>query len=257
MENKIYYYLKLKEDFYDSEDIKILESMTNGYLYSNLLMKLYLKSLKNGGKLIFKDYIPYDPEMIATITGHNKDVVEKALKIFEAMKLITILDNGTIFMLDIQKMIGSISSEGLRKQEYRERIEREKMLGTNVGQCPNILSLISNNNTNNNSLDNTYNLVENKEINNKETKETKSTRHKYGKYQRILLTNDEYDKLCEEFGVDYIHKVIERVDEYVEENNNKNKYKNFNLVIRKAIRDNWSCLKGIEKEVQLLDDSIF
>lgn len=255
MENKIYYYLKLKDDFYDSEDIKILESMTNGYLYSNILMKLYLKSLKNGGKLIFKDYIPYDPEMIATITGHNKDVVEKALKIFEAMKLITILDNGTIFMLDIQKMIGSISSEGIRKQEYRERIEREKMLGTNVGQCPNILSLISN--TNNNSLDNTINLVENKEINNKETKETKSTRHKYGKYQRILLTNDEYDKLSEEFGVDYIDKVIERLDEYVEENNNKNKYKNFNLVIRKAIRDNWSCLKGIEKEVQLLDDSIF
>lgn len=255
MENKIYYYLKLKEDFYDSEDIKILESMTNGYLYSNLLMKLYLKSLKNGGKLIFKDYIPYDPEMIATITGHNKDVVEKALKIFEAMKLITILDNGTIFMLDMQKMIGSISSEGIRKQEYRERIEREKMLGTNVGQCPNILSLISN--TNNNSLDNTINLVENKEINNKETKETKSTRHKYGKYQRILLTNDEYDKLCEEFGKEYIEMVIERIDEYVEENNNKNKYKNFNLVIRKAIRDNWSCLKGIEKEVQLLDDSIF
>lgn len=252
MENKIYYYLKLKEDFYDSEDIKILESMTNGYLYSNILMKLYLKSLKNGGKLIFKDYIPYDPEMIATITSHNKDVVEKALKIFEAMKLITILDNGTIFMLDIQKMIGSISSEGIRKQEYREKIEREKMLGTNMGQCPNILSLISNNNIN--SLDI---LEENKEIKNKETKELKTTKKKYGKYQRILLSNDEFEKLCEEFGKEYIEMVIERIDEYVEENNNKNKYKNFNLVIRKAIRDNWSCLKGIEKEVQLLDDSIF
>ena len=252
MENKIYYYLKLKEDFYDSEDIKILESMTNGYLYSNLLMKLYLKSLKNGGKLIFKDYIPYDTEMIATITGHNKDVVEKALKIFEAMKLITILDNGTIFMLDMQKMIGSISSEGIRKQEYRERIEREKMLGTNMGQCPNILSLISNNNIN--SLDI---LEENKEIKNKETKELKTTKKKYGKYQRILLSNDEFEKLCEEFGKEYIEKVIERIDEYVEENNNKNKYKNFNLVIRKAIRDNWSCIKGIEKDVQLYDDSIF
>ena len=37
-------------------------------------------------------------------------------------------------------------------------------------------------------------------------------------------------------------------DKYVESNGNKNKYKNFNLVIRKAIRDKWTCLNGIEKE---------
>ena len=46
MENKKYYYLKLKEDFFDSEDIKIIESMENGYMYSNILLKMYLKSLK-------------------------------------------------------------------------------------------------------------------------------------------------------------------------------------------------------------------
>lgn len=168
-ENKKYYYLKLKEDFFDSEDIKILESMENGYLYSNILLKLYLKALKNEGKLIFKDFIPYDIKMLATITGHNKDIVEKAIKVFQGMQLIEILDNGTIFMLDMQKMIGTISSEGLRKQEYRDRIEKEKLLsGTDVGQCPNILSLNSNININN-SLDNI------KEIKNKESRFIKPT----------------------------------------------------------------------------------
>lgn len=168
-ENKKYYYLKLREDFFDSEDMKILESMENGYLYSNILLKLYLKALKNDGKLIFKDFIPYDIKMLSTITGHNKDIVEKAIKVFQGMQLIEILDNGTIFMLDMQKMIGTISSEGLRKQEYRDRIEKEKLLsGTNVGQCPNILSLNSNININN-SLDNI------KEIKNKESRFIKPT----------------------------------------------------------------------------------
>ena len=54
-DNKKYYYLKLKENFYDSEEMIILQNMPDGYLYSDILLKLYLRSLKNEGKLIFKD----------------------------------------------------------------------------------------------------------------------------------------------------------------------------------------------------------
>ena len=46
-----YYYLKLKESYFDDDAIVLLESMPDGILYSNILLKLYLKSLKNGGKL--------------------------------------------------------------------------------------------------------------------------------------------------------------------------------------------------------------
>ena len=67
-DNKKYYYLKLKEDFFTSETITLLESMKDGVMYSNILLKLYLMSLKNNGKLIFRDNIPYTIEMIATIS---------------------------------------------------------------------------------------------------------------------------------------------------------------------------------------------
>ncbi|CBK98436.1 N-terminal phage replisome organiser (Phage_rep_org_N) [Faecalibacterium prausnitzii L2-6] len=50
-DNRKYYYLKLKENFFDSDSIVLLEDMKDGILYSNILLKLYLKSLKNGGKL--------------------------------------------------------------------------------------------------------------------------------------------------------------------------------------------------------------
>lgn len=141
MASKNYYYLKLKEDWFDSDELKILESRENGYLYSNILLKMYLKALKNNGKLTFNEYIPYDIKMLSTITGHNVDIVEKAIKIFNAMHLIEILDNGVIYMLDMQKMIGSISSEGIRKAEYRERIKKEKEEGTLLGQSPDIISI--------------------------------------------------------------------------------------------------------------------
>ena len=110
-DNKIYYYMRVKENFYESEEMKILQSMDNGYLYSDILMKLYLKSLKNEGRLMFKDSIPYNANMIATITGHNVVIVEKALSIFKSLDLIEILDNGAIYMLDIQNFIGRTSSE--------------------------------------------------------------------------------------------------------------------------------------------------
>ena len=125
-DNKKYYYMRLKDNFFEDETMVILESMPDGYLYSNILLKLYLKSVKSDGKLMFNDYIPYNPQMIATITRHSVGVVEKALKIFKDMGLIEILDDGTIYMLNIQSYIGKSSTEADRKRNYRSKIEGEK-----------------------------------------------------------------------------------------------------------------------------------
>ena len=45
-----YYYLKLKMNYFDKDSIVLLESMQDGILYSYILLKLYLKSLKHGGR---------------------------------------------------------------------------------------------------------------------------------------------------------------------------------------------------------------
>lgn len=126
MDSQKYYYLKLKEDFFESEELLILQKLPDGYLYSDILMKLYLRSLKTGGRLMYKDLIPYSPDMIATICRHQVGTVEKALKVFQEMGLIEILDNGVIYMMDIQTMIGKSSTEADRKREYRQRIDQEK-----------------------------------------------------------------------------------------------------------------------------------
>ena len=128
-DNKKYYYLRLKDNFFDSDELKILESMKDGYLYSNILLKLYLRSLKNDGKLVVNERIPYSADMLASVTGHQVGTIKQALSVFKDLGLIDVLDNGEIYMLDIQNFIGKGSSEADRKREYRQRIETDR---TNV-----------------------------------------------------------------------------------------------------------------------------
>lgn len=131
-DNKKYYYLRLKENFFDSDEMVILESMPDGYLYTNILLKLYLRSLKNEGRLMFNDRIPFNPQMLSTITRQPVGVIEKALNIFQELKLIEILDNGAIYMLDIQNFIGKTTTEADRQREYQAKIFKEKNLVRNL-----------------------------------------------------------------------------------------------------------------------------
>ena len=137
-DNIKYYYLKLKGNFFDSEEMKILESQKNGVIYQNFYLKLCLLSLKSEGRLIFKDYLPYDEPMLSTVLRIDIDTVKTGLEIFIKIGLVEIMDSGLIFMTDIQSLIGSSSSEADRKKAYRERINECKK--TNKGQMSGQMS---------------------------------------------------------------------------------------------------------------------
>lgn len=135
-DNKKYYYLKLKENFFDSDSMVLLESMQDGILYSNILMKMYLKSLKNNGKLVLNDVIPYSTQMIATVTRHQVGTVEKAIEVFKQLGLIDVLDGGTIYMSDIELFVGQSSTEGDRKRAERLRLKQSDNI--QIGQMSDI-----------------------------------------------------------------------------------------------------------------------
>ncbi|WP_205272287.1 phage replisome organizer N-terminal domain-containing protein [Lactococcus taiwanensis] len=128
VDNKKYYYMRLKENFFDSDEMIILENMDNGdgIIYSNILLKLYLRSLKYEGRLMFNERIPFNPQMLSTIVRHPVGVVEKALRAFVDLGLVEVMDNGAIYMLDIQNFIGKTSTEADRQREYQARIAKEK-----------------------------------------------------------------------------------------------------------------------------------
>lgn len=129
-DNKKYYYLKLKENFFESDEAIILESMPDGYIYSNILLKLYLRSLKNDGLLMFNNLIPYNAQMLATITRHQVGTIEKAIQIFRDLQLIEILDNGAIYMTNIQNFVGKSSTDADRKRIERSKVKQIGQMST-------------------------------------------------------------------------------------------------------------------------------
>ena len=136
-DNRKYYYLKLKESYFDDDAIVLLESMQDGVIYSNILLKLYLKSLKNGGKLQLDENIPYTAQMIATITRQQVGTVERALKIFMKLGLVEPLPSGALYMSNIELLIGQSSTEGERKRRARLALQEQKALPqTGADKCP-------------------------------------------------------------------------------------------------------------------------
>ena len=67
----------------------------------------------------------------------------------------------------------------------------------------------------------------------------RKVRHKYGQYGWVRLTEEEYERLQSEFGSDELLRCITYVDESAQSTGNKNKWKDWNLVLRKCHRERW------------------
>ena len=197
-DNRKYYYLKLKENFYNSETMVILESMQDGLLYSNLLLKMYLMSLKSGGILMLNDHLPHTPQTIATFTRHQVGTVERALKVFLEFGLVEILTDGAYYMADIQLLIGQSSTEGERKKKERMRLKRQKLLPSGGADiCPP--------ENRDKRLD-----IRDKSIENRESESA----HAYGRYQNVFLTDGELADLQASFPTVW-GQYIEKLSEYM------------------------------------------
>lgn len=114
-----YYWLKLQENFFERDEIKIIEAMPNGKDYILFYLKLMLKSINDSGRLMFKNTIPYTPEMLGTITRTNIDVVRVAVDTFIGLGLMEKLDDGALFMGEVNKMLGTETEFAQKKREYR------------------------------------------------------------------------------------------------------------------------------------------
>ena len=129
---KRYYWLKLKNDFFDDETIRFIEEQENGIKYSNFYLKLCLKSLQTDGRLIRlvgDTLIPYDIKSLANLTMVDVDTVNSAMLLFQKIGLVKVLETGEIYLSQIEEMIGS---ETDKAQIMRRKRAEEKLIGNNV-----------------------------------------------------------------------------------------------------------------------------
>lgn len=139
MSEQRYYWLKLKRDFFKRHDIRVVEEMPNGKDYILFYMKLLVESIDHEGALRFSETIPYNSQMLSIVTNTNPDVVEKAIQIFKELKMIEVLDDGTIYMAEVARMIDSaVDTPAARKmRRYRERkkAEEQRLITGEVTNC--------------------------------------------------------------------------------------------------------------------------
>lgn len=133
--DKKYYWLKLKRDFFKRHDIRIIESMPNGKDYILFYLKLLCESVDHDGNLRFSDQIPYNEDMLSTITDTNVDIVRSAIKIFASLDMMTIMDDGTYYMNQVEELIGSETYWAEKKRLQRE--QKKVLLLDNVQPLSN------------------------------------------------------------------------------------------------------------------------
>ena len=220
MAEKKYYWLKLKKDFFKRHDIQIIEAMPNGKDYVLFYLKLLCESVDHNGNLRFSETIPYNEDMLATITHTNVDVVRTAIQAFHELGLLEIMDDGTYYMNEVDKMIGTYSQDDQTRESTRLRVqacrERKKQAQIDEKRYSNV--------TCNGEID------IDKDIDKEKDKEVK---HTYGEYKHVKLTDKQLDKLISDFGKPTTDAAIKLLDEYIQEKGYKSK--DHNLAIRRWV----------------------
>lgn len=161
------YWLKLDKDFLKSPQIKVIRNMSNGKDYIIFYLSLLLESIETIGHLRFSGLVPYNEEMLASVTDTNVDVVRTAMKLFIELGLVEILDDGTIYMTQVAQMTGKESESAERVRQYRLRKKEEEQKQ---------LSLHCNNDVTNSN--------DNKEKEEEEEKDKQSTENNEDKQKR-------------------------------------------------------------------------
>jgi predicted phage replisome organizer len=133
-DSKKFYWLKLKRDFFKRHDIRIIEEMPNGKDYVLFYLKLLLESIDHEGSLRFSDTIPYNEQMLSVVTNTNVDIVRSAMKLFTELNLIEVLDDATIYMAEVNNMIGSESWSAERVRRFRQK-QQALLCNVDVTSC--------------------------------------------------------------------------------------------------------------------------
>lgn len=130
-EEKKRYWLKLDKDFLKSSQIKVIKNMPNGKDYVIFYLSLMLESVETIGHLRFSNLVPYNEEMLSSVTDTNIDIVRSAVKIFEGLGLMELLDDGTIYMTQVAEMTGKESESAERVRRYRLKQKQQLALQCN------------------------------------------------------------------------------------------------------------------------------
>ncbi len=129
--SKKFYWIKLKEGFFEDKYIKALRVQNNGYRIITIYLSMQLKALKTDGLIQYSQLLPSYTEELALLLNEPSEAIEEALKILEHMKLIEIWDDKTVMLVARQEIIEA-GNEGNSAERVRKHREKQKSLQCNA-----------------------------------------------------------------------------------------------------------------------------
>ncbi|HFU6911635.1 TPA: phage replisome organizer N-terminal domain-containing protein [Streptococcus agalactiae] len=204
-DNRRYYWLKLKEDFFTDKRIKRLRKISGGDTYTIIYLKLLLLSLKDSGKLYY-DGVETDfiKELALTIDETEDDVMVTVNYIVAQGLMEIITENDEYFLTEIPSLIGSETASTRRSRKSRG----QKALQCNTGATP--CNFLQQNCNGDIEID--------KEIDielEKEGEIEKISPNLYGEYKNVSLTDEEYGKLKDKMQ-GHREEMIEKLSTYMQ-----------------------------------------
>lgn len=130
-DSKKYYWLRLKEGFFDDKIIKKLRKLAGGDTFVIIYLKMQLLSIKTEGKLFFEGIENSFVEELALDIDEEIENVKITVSYLEKLNLIESTITDEYLLPGVLGLIGSESESAERVRRYREK-QDEKMLQCNA-----------------------------------------------------------------------------------------------------------------------------
>ena len=225
-------WIKITTGIFDDEKILLIEALPDSYAIITVWFKLLcLAGKQNNSGVFMMGQIAYTDKMLATIFRMKESTVTMALQTFQQFGMVEIIDGViTIPNWGKHQSLDAYEKKKIRDRERiaRKRAEQKVLIGMSPDMSPDVASL---------DKDKEEDKEKDIDINNKPSKNAgkKAAKHKYGKFQNVLLSDNEFENLADDFGEEMRDKAISFLDAYIEEKGYKSK--SHNLAIRRWVID--------------------
>lgn len=233
--SKRYYWLKLKNDFFNQREIKKLRRIAGGDTFTIIYLKMQLLSIQSEGVLKFEGTEESLSEQLALELDEDEDNIKLTLAFLSQNNLIEQISDSEFLMPQATQSLGSEVGSAERVRRHRDK--KALQCNTDVTQGDADVTKCNTEIENRDKRLELENKDREREKNDTPTDTVSDTlpdtqakpgRHKYGEYSNVLLSDAEYEKLMVE--IPYSAAMIERLSEYIASTGKK--YKSHYATIR-------------------------
>ena len=120
-DKKRFWWLKLKEGFFNSTEMRLLRKSAGGEVFTIIYLKMQLVSLRTDGIIFYNGYAETFEKEIAFVIDEDAENVANAIGALRRLKLIEDITDKSFFIPEAVANTGSESDSAARMRRMRER----------------------------------------------------------------------------------------------------------------------------------------